>query len=243
MKCSTTVGKLAAALAAAQGEFPAVTKDGKNPDVHSKYATLDNIVAAVRPVLARHKIAVLQGVGACEGARIVVETTLAHESGEWMTTEAWVPLVGRRVKGGGFGEPDPQAAGSAITYARRYGLAAALSIAAEEDDDGRQSSRPRENRDERPARRDERRPAPAQEQPAQPAPEAASDAQVATLKHLLKQDGVPAAVIETVKKAFAEGRPSAAKVTKWIEQLSTRAGANAPATPTSEPAAATAAAA
>lgn len=123
MRHSEQIDAIAASLAAAQGEMPAAPLDGKNPHFGSKYATLAALVQTSRPVLARHGLAIVQGRGADGG----IETTILHTSGQWITADG-VPM--RPVK------DDPQGIASAITYARRYGLAAAVGLVADDDDDG-----------------------------------------------------------------------------------------------------------
>jgi hypothetical protein len=131
---SESIATLAAALVKAQAELPAVTKDATNPHFRNKYASLDAIVAAVQPVLAKHDLAVVQSATTPSdgGAALTVETLLLHKSGEWMANSVVVPMV----------KIDPQGAGGALTYGRRYGLSALLSLATEEDDDGNVASRP-----------------------------------------------------------------------------------------------------
>jgi hypothetical protein len=122
----------AKAFVAAQGDLPDITKD-KTVTVKTKtgqsfkysYADLPTIVAKIRPVLAKNGLAVAQDVEIQDG-RVVVTTRIYHTSGHM---ETFGPVV---LNGGN----DAQAAGSAITYARRYALCAALNIAADEDDDG-----------------------------------------------------------------------------------------------------------
>lgn len=132
MKQSESITKLAAALAAAQGEMPAIAKDATNPHFKSKFASLGGIIEAVRPVLARHKLAIVQGATLPESdanAKVTgfsVETMLVHESGEWILAALPMPLA----------KQDPQGAGAAMTYGRRYGLSALLSLNTDEDDDG-----------------------------------------------------------------------------------------------------------
>jgi hypothetical protein len=138
MKFSDSIAKLAPALVAAQGELKGIGKDATNPAFKSKYATLDHIIDAVRPVLAKHALALVQGAstpvtdetGTLCG--FTVETMLIHASGEYVMNAAVMPLVKR----------DPQGAGGALTYGRRYGLSALLSISTDEDDDGNTASRP-----------------------------------------------------------------------------------------------------
>lgn len=123
MRHSETIADLAAALSAAQGEMPAAPLDGRNPHFNSRYATLTGLVTTARPVLARHGLSVVQGRG--EGGGI--ETTILHSSGQWITCDG-EPLSPVKA--------DPQGIASAITYARRYGLAAACGLVADDDDDG-----------------------------------------------------------------------------------------------------------
>jgi hypothetical protein len=130
MKTSEQIGKLAEALAKAQHSFRPVVKD-KVAHVKSDkgsysfaYADLASVLDAVRDALAANMIAVVQATGTGpEG--ITVETRLVHASGEWMESAITMKVEGNR----------PQNIGSAITYARRYGLSAMVGISSEEDDD------------------------------------------------------------------------------------------------------------
>lgn len=123
------IGKdLAAALVAFGAEVENVTKDRANPYFKSTYATLGAIIDATRPLLAKHGLVVMQTTGVTDGV-VVLRTTLAHRSGQCV--EGFYPL--KPVK------DDPQGYGSAITYARRYCLAAILGIT-QEDDDGNSAS-------------------------------------------------------------------------------------------------------
>lgn len=117
---------LAAALVAAQLEMPAVEKDGTNPHFKSSFTTLGKLIATVRPVLNRHGIAVTQLPSRDEQGKPTLVTRLVHSGGDSM--EETMPLI--------LAKQDAQALGSALTYAKRYALAAALAIADQEDDDG-----------------------------------------------------------------------------------------------------------
>ena len=108
---------VAKALALALPKIANPGKDGKSH--HGKYATLAAILDHVRPVLAEHGLAVMQPIEA-EGVR----TMIVHESGG--VYDAGTYPVGQF--------PNPQAQGSAISYARRYGLMSVLGIAGTEDD-------------------------------------------------------------------------------------------------------------
>jgi hypothetical protein len=132
MTSSETTATLCAALVAAQWGLKPIAKDGKNPAFRSKYATLDGIMETVRPALAAHGLAVVQGVvhpETGEGGRLVgimVETRLIHTSGEWLASVVPVPVA----KG------DAHGLGSALSYGRRYGISALLALSTDEDDDG-----------------------------------------------------------------------------------------------------------
>ena len=98
-------------------------KDSDNPHFKSKYADLAAVMDACLPALNRHGIAVVQPFVSSDFGN-AVKTVLIHESGE--TLECAVPLI--------VGKNDMQGLGSAITYARRYGLMAMAGIAPEDDD-------------------------------------------------------------------------------------------------------------
>lgn len=124
MNTSATISKLAAALNKAQFNIGAATKDAKNPFFKSRYADLSSVMAVCKAPLLDQCISVLQLVGKDETGGYL-ETVLLHESGEYISDR--MPLVCAK-------QHDPQAMGSAITYARRYALQSALFIPAEDDD-------------------------------------------------------------------------------------------------------------
>lgn len=114
------------ALVAALGELtnPVKDKTANLGGYSYRYADLATIIDHVRPVLAKHDLAVTQNVTVEEG-KLEVWTYIHHASGEVLTYGA---IVGRA--GSSW-----QELGSAVTYARRYALAAALGIAPDEDTD------------------------------------------------------------------------------------------------------------
>lgn len=132
MQKSESIAKVSAAIVAAQSELDNVAKDATNPHFRSGYASLPAILDTIRPVLAKHRLAVVQFPIDDGNGHVGVETTLLHESGEFISNQ-----YGARVQ-----KDDPQGAGSAITYARRYALAAVLAIG-QEDDDGQAASKPK----------------------------------------------------------------------------------------------------
>lgn len=124
-----SVGKLADALAKAQGAMDAAKKDAANPHFGSKYANLAAVWEAIRVPLAANGLAVVQ-LSTSDAAGVTVTTQLLHSSGEWIRDRLFLPVV----------QKTPQGYGSALTYARRYSLAAMVGVAAEEDDDGNAAS-------------------------------------------------------------------------------------------------------
>jgi hypothetical protein len=148
---SPTIGALAAALAGAQAKMNVALKESDNPHFKSKYADFASVHRACIPALSAAKIAVLQPVvQATRPGHVAVETLLVHESGEWIRARAEFP------PGRGDG---PQAHGSAVTYLRRYCLAAIVCVATD-DDDGEAAERPAPARG-REAATTEKRPDPA----------------------------------------------------------------------------------
>lgn len=144
IETSVDTAKLDAALAKAQGEIEAASKDKTNPAFRSRYADLTAVWAACRPALAKHGISVTQWPVHAEDGRLHIVTRVAH-AGEWIRSHFSIPVT----------KQDPQGYGSATTYAKRFTLAAALGIVADEDDDGNAAS-------SRPAPRQEPKPEPAQ---------------------------------------------------------------------------------
>lgn len=120
----TELKELATALAKAQAEMKNATLNKVNPHFKSKYADLAEIIDTTRAVLAKHGLSVVQTTEIQDG-QLVLVTTLLHTSGQSLCGAYPLPMVLEK----------PQAMGSALTYARRYALAAITNIAAEEDDD------------------------------------------------------------------------------------------------------------
>jgi hypothetical protein len=125
MKTSTTIIKIAPALLAAQKEIGSASKDAVNPFFKSKYADLGSVMEACKEALNKNGITVLQPVGTDGMGATLLETILLHESGEFMSDTMSVTVKQQN---------DPQAQGSAITYARRYSLQSMVFIPAEDDD-------------------------------------------------------------------------------------------------------------
>lgn len=127
---SPTTAALDAALAKAQGEIEAASKDKDNTHFKSKYADLTAVWAAIRPALAKHAISVTQWPVHSDDGRMHIVTRLAH-NGEWFRGHFSIPVF----------KQDAHGYGSATTYIRRFALAAALGVVADEDDDGNAASK------------------------------------------------------------------------------------------------------
>lgn len=128
---SPTLGELAKALAKAQAVLENAAKDRENPFFKSTYATLKSVWEACRKPLTDNGLAVVQQVNR-SGAEVSVRTMLLHASGEWVASVTTLPVK----------EQTAQGYGSAITYGRRYGLAAIVGVAPDDDDDGNEASQP-----------------------------------------------------------------------------------------------------
>ncbi|HSW65242.1 MAG TPA: ERF family protein [Dissulfurispiraceae bacterium] len=150
MNKSETIASLATALSAAQGEMENASKNSLNPHFRSKYADLAEVINTVRPVLSKHGLSVMQFPSYSDGI-VHVETVIAHTSGEWMSEKCSAPAQ----------KQDPQGVGSAISYLRRYSLAAVCNLAQEDDDANAASKAPKQAAKPMPAPATAQKPAPA----------------------------------------------------------------------------------
>lgn len=123
MITSEQVNELAAALAKAQGQIEAALKDKTNPHLRSKYADLASVWDACRSQLSSNGIAIVQAPETTDKG-VSIETLLCHSSGQWVKSSCFIPVD--KYTAQGFG--------SAITYARRYALAAFVGVAPDDDD-------------------------------------------------------------------------------------------------------------
>ena len=126
MNKSESIKEIASALVEVQKKITPLKKDKKNPFYKSSYVGLETVLPQALEILNAQGIALTQTVGSDDGGNTTLTTTLMHTSGEWLSDTQPLLLV----------KADPQGQGSAITYARRYGLMSAIGIVADEDDDG-----------------------------------------------------------------------------------------------------------
>ena len=134
-RSSETIGAIAAALAKAQAELTnpekslVATIPASNPrdrDQTFRYAALSSGLDIVRKALGGHEIATVQTTAIDKEAGLIrLTTTLAHASGEWLSSEWPVCAIGETAT--------PRRMGAALTYARRYALFTLVGIAGEDD--------------------------------------------------------------------------------------------------------------
>lgn len=118
---------LSTELVAAIARIDDPALDGSNPHFKSRYTTLRACLEVTRSVLQEHNLTVLQMVRAGEaGAPDRLVTRVQHTNGSFVEDDG-VPLMGAG---------NMQQLGSAITYARRYGLCSMLQLVGDPDDDG-----------------------------------------------------------------------------------------------------------
>jgi len=123
MKSSESINELATALCKAQSQMGGAVKDSSNPFFKSSYADLTSVIKAIKQPFADNGLSYTQFPVSNENG-VGVSTRLMHVSGQWLEMEYTLPTV----------KQDPQAAGSAITYARRYALQSIAGIPTADDD-------------------------------------------------------------------------------------------------------------
>ena len=142
MNQSDSIANLTLALSTVQGKMSHAVKDSANPFFKSKYADLESVWGACRELLSQNGLAVMQfpGLYSDLDKSMSLTTIISHKSGEWLSQEMSVPcgMLGRD----GALKLDAQAAGSALTYMRRYALAAVVGVV-QADDDGNAASSPK----------------------------------------------------------------------------------------------------
>jgi hypothetical protein len=134
-RSSESIGAIAAALAKAQAELTNPEKSltatirASNPrdnDQTFRYAALSSGLDIVRKTLGGHEIATVQTTTIDREAGLIrLTTTLAHASGEWLSSEWPVCAISETAA--------PRRMGAALTYARRYALFTLVGIAGEDD--------------------------------------------------------------------------------------------------------------
>jgi ERF superfamily len=134
-RSSETIGAIASALAKAQAELTNPEKSliatirassPRETDQTFRYAALSSGLDIVRKALGGHEIATVQATAIDKEAGLIrLTTTLAHSSGEWLSSEWPVCPIAETAA--------PRRMGAALTYARRYALFTLVGIAGEDD--------------------------------------------------------------------------------------------------------------
>jgi hypothetical protein len=140
---SESIVAVTKALLAAKVNFRPAVKDAENPHFGSSFLSLRGVLGAVGDALAGERLLLAQQTDVemtSTGPVPLLVTRVIHESGEWLGSRYLLRPV----------KADPQADGSALTYARRYAAMALLGIAAEDDDGNAASTRRDEAQDEPP---------------------------------------------------------------------------------------------
>ncbi|QJB57388.1 ERF family protein [Pseudodesulfovibrio sp. zrk46] len=128
---SSEITELAEAMIQVQQMLSPALRDAENTFTNSRYATLHSVMNACRDALLEHGIWLTQYPVSVEANQLGLVTKLVHaETGQWQASLLTMPLP----------KSDPQGYGSAMTYARRYGMAALVGIVTESDDDGELAS-------------------------------------------------------------------------------------------------------
>ncbi len=137
MKSSDNINDLAAALAAAQGEYEPIkkTREVKIPTkkgiITYSYAPLDACLAMIKPIFAKHGLCLLQSM---QGNDVLL-TRVVHTSGQWIEGETPILLKPAPTEAWAIAAWNPmKELGGAITYASRYGLRL-INVVTEEDTD------------------------------------------------------------------------------------------------------------
>jgi hypothetical protein len=129
IKRSESIKEIAKALIVFHGVVNKIAKTEDNPFFKSKYAGLPSILEAIKEPLVKSGLIFTQ---LPHGKDKLTSLVIHPESGEFLESTIRMTPV----------KADPQALGSAISYARRYSLVAILGLNVDEDDDGNAASTP-----------------------------------------------------------------------------------------------------
>lgn len=197
MRSTDETAELLKAMIEAAPEIQALPKSKQAYEY--KYATLDCLIDMLRKVLPKHGLWFIQSPTTIEDA-IELKTRIIHVSGQWIEDSIMFEKADLRQ-----GRPnDTQKIGAAITYFRRYALAAMFGIAADEDTDGTQPPGPK--------------PAPKQAQP-KPQPQTQAQAQAQDGR---KRDPMPY-LLAIAARRLKEGETKESILKNFAEILKTDA--------------------
>lgn len=128
---------LAEIIAKIQDEVGNIKKDSQNPHFKNTYASYEQVLEVLNPILRKYNLVIYHGFGTpIFENQIAVTTEIVNiDKNLGLTTTLYIPIT----------KLDPQMAGSAITYAKRYSILAMLGLGTE-DDDGEGAVRPQETK-------------------------------------------------------------------------------------------------
>lgn len=127
-------------IANIQDKILNIPKDGKNPHFSNTYATYEQVMEVLHPLLRKEGLMICHSFDKpLNEGQIAVTTKLVSPSNMInsedlvLETTLYIPMT----------KNDPQMAGSAITYAKRYSVLAMLGLGTEDDDGERATSSPK----------------------------------------------------------------------------------------------------
>ena len=130
---SEKITELAKAMLLVQESLKPAAKDAHNNFTQSTYATLGSVMGTCHSALLDNDLWLTQYPVPASAGHLGLVTKIVHApSGQWQASLLTMPLP----------KNDPQGYGSAITYARRYGISALVGIVTEQDDDANRACRP-----------------------------------------------------------------------------------------------------
>jgi len=131
-----------AAMARVAAELEPVKRDAQNPHMGNRYARLETIDAALRPIYSAHGFSVRYGSEDAAAGSVRITCTVAHTGGHSETLALTAPIDA--MSGGRQARTAVQAVGSTVTYLRRYLLNMGFNVTLySDDDDGEAGRRPR----------------------------------------------------------------------------------------------------
>ena len=127
---SEQIDKLLPDLLNVHGQLDDIKPSKKNGFFNSDYVPLNKLIEVTKPILREFNLLITQGGRYSDGG-LLVTTKLIHITGQWIYTEIRVPIGDKKTA---------QSVGGAMTYGRRYGIAAVLFLSCDKDDDGNEIS-------------------------------------------------------------------------------------------------------
>lgn len=123
------------AMNATQGEMQAVVRDAINDQTRSKYATLEAVDAAIRPVYARNGFSLSFSEVPNDAPELRIACLVKHAAGHVETyhLSALSDTVGAK---GNPNKTPIQGVGSSVSYLRRYLTCMIFNVALRDDNDG-----------------------------------------------------------------------------------------------------------